>query len=161
MKGVLLSVTLSVALAVSHALAAAPLARSYSPGLTRGISSYSSPRLGISGRPDYRETIYQESGNIYGGQRGGRFLQRGAGGSVRGLQYSASPAADWSATQGPVRNVYQQQGISGYQDGGLRSAGYGYARQRQVSFTAPLANTRSYNPQLDVARNQPNEYGYY
>ncbi|CAL1279674.1 unnamed protein product [Larinioides sclopetarius] len=156
MKGYLI-LALAFTVAQATTLANIPV-RNYRQGQYQpGQLGYAGPRVAIAGRRDVTETIHQESGNLYGGQRDGRFLTRDSAGDNYGeLQYSLRP--EQRNFRGQFPNQYQQQqGIRRFQDGG---AYYSSSRNPQISFNAPLANTRSYNPRLDATGNQ-NEYRFY
>ncbi|GFR13921.1 uncharacterized protein TNCT_295901 [Trichonephila clavata] len=155
----LLALTFTVAQAVSHGFRNIPQGplRNFNAGQYQtGPLSYSFPQQGPSGRRDVTDNIHYESGNLYSGRRDGRFLTRdGRSDSYRDLQYSVGPQQrDFRGPQGP--NPYQQQGIRRYQD--ADSFGYGASRNPQISYSAPHANTRSYNPRLDATGNPQNEY---
>ncbi|KAF8767333.1 uncharacterized protein LOC129966331 [Argiope bruennichi] len=123
-----------------------------------GQLGYSGPRVAIAGPRDVTESIHQESGNLYAGQRDGRFLTRDSTeGNYGEIQYSIRP--EQRDFRGQFPNQYQQQqGIRRFQDS---SAYYGSPRNPQISYSAPLANTRSYNPRLDATGNPQNEYRFY
>ncbi|GIY27496.1 uncharacterized protein CDAR_496971 [Caerostris darwini] len=127
--------------------------RSYSQAQYQaGPLSYSNPRVAISGRHEIKENIHHESGNLYDGNRDGRFLTRDSqGDGYSDLQYSVRPQQ-----QTPFRGQYQQQGgIRRFQEGDA----YGY--NPQINYNAPLANTRGYIPRLGATGNLQNEYRYY
>ncbi|GBM23295.1 hypothetical protein AVEN_26021-1 [Araneus ventricosus] len=157
MKGYLI-LALAFTVARATTLANIPV-RNYRQGQYQpGQLGYAGPRVAIAGRSDVTESIHQESGNLYGGQRDGRFLTRDSAGDNYGeLQYSIRP--EQRNFRGQFPNQYQQQqGIRRFQDSG---AYYGSPRNPQISFNAPLANTRSYNPRLDATGNPQNEYRFY
>ncbi|KAG8188476.1 hypothetical protein JTE90_008041 [Oedothorax gibbosus] len=155
MKGYLLVAFTLTIQAVTHALSNAPLSnyRNYNPLQYQG-----SPRLAISGRRDTVETLQHEQGNIYRGQREGRFLTRNQGDNYRGIQYAVQPQGQWSAIRGQAPSGYSQ-GIRRYQD--VDSYAYGGRQPTQIRYSAPLANTRGFSPRFDASGNQQNEYRYY
>ncbi|GFU25758.1 uncharacterized protein NPIL_545221 [Nephila pilipes] len=157
----LLALTFSVAQAVSHGLRNIPQGPLSNAGQYQtGPLSYSFPQQGASGRRGETDSIHYESGNLYSGRRDGRFLTRdGRSDSYRDLQYSVGPQQrDFRGFQGP--NPYQQQqNIRRFQD--ADGYGYGASRNPQISYSAPQANTRSYNPRLDATGNPQNEYRFY
>ncbi|XP_054717385.1 uncharacterized protein LOC129226779 [Uloborus diversus] len=154
---VLFAVILSVAQAATQVFTNTPLShfQRYNPVSSgQRYPGYFSGRYGLTGRPEYLETVHQESGNYYGGQRDGRFVSRDGRDNLRGYDYSERPSRGFSAR--PFNQQYNPQGSSRY----YGADGYRYPQQ-QISFNSPLANTRSYNPRFDASGIRQNEFSHY